>query len=119
MKEFKKLKRTLEMVKKNGKCQINRQYAVVIKKYQPYLNMTVNQIDIDDILENKNKKPVILQEGFWVEDKKGTYLFCGHTALCMYMHLKYVGMDEIIKQIYGKKALTDDEQQELRKIKYC
>ncbi len=118
MRKFKKLERILEVAKKNGKCQISKQYAVVTKMYQPYINMTVNQIDIDDILENKNKKPVILQEGFWIEDKKGTYLFCGYTALCMYMHLKYVGMDEILQQLYGKRELTEEEKEELLKIRY-
>ena len=114
MRKFKKLERILEVAKKNGKYQISKQYAVVTKMYQPYINMTVNQIDIDDILENKNKKPVILQEGFWIEDKKGTYLFCGYTALCMYLHLRYVGIYEIVKQLYGNKALIDDEQNELQ-----
>ena len=119
MKQFRKLKRILSIVRKNGKCQINKQYAIVTKMYQPYINMTVNQIDIDDILENRDKKTVILQDGFWIELNKEAYLFCGYTALCMYMHLKYVGLDEIVEQIYGKKELADDEQQELRTIKFC
>ncbi len=119
MRQFKKLKRIFAVAKKNGKCQITKEYAVVTKMYQPYINMTVNQIDIDDILENKQKKPILLQEGFWIEMNKETYLFCGYTALCMYMHLKYVRLDEIVEQIYGKKELTDDEQQELRTIKFC
>ena len=119
MRKFKKLKRILEVSQKNGKCKMTKEYAIVTKMYQPYINMTVNQIDIDDILENKDKKPFILQDGFWLEDKKRAYLFCGYTALCMYMHLKYVGLDEIVEQIYGKKELADDEQQELRTIKFC
>lgn len=118
MKKFKKLKRILEVAKKNGKCQISKQYAVVTKMYQPYINMTVNQIDIDDILENKNKKPVILQEGFWIEDRKGMYLFCGYTALCMHVYLKHVGMNDIVQQLYGKKELTEDETEDLLKIRF-
>lgn len=118
MKKFKKLKRILEVAKKNGKCQISKQYAVVTKMYQPYINMTVNQIDIDDILENKNKKPVILQEGFWIEDRKGMYLFCGYTALGMHVYLKHVGMDDIVQQLYGKKELTEDETEDLLKIRF-
>ena len=80
--------------------------------------MTVNQIDIDDILENKNKKPVILQEGFWIEDRKGMYLFCGYTALCMHVYLKHVGMDDVVQQLYGKKELTEDETEDLLKIRF-
>ncbi|WP_171458638.1 hypothetical protein [Acinetobacter terrae] len=106
------------MAKQQGKGSINKEYSVVTKRYQPYINMTVNQIDIDDILENRHKKPVILQDGFWIEDKKGTYLFCGYTALCIYMHLNYVGMDEVVQQLYGKKELTEEEKEDLGKIKY-
>ena len=107
------------MAQKSGKGSINKKYALVTKLYQPYIIMEINQVDIEDIIFNIDKKALILGDGFWIELNKEAYLFCGYTALCMYMHLKYVGLDEIVEQIYGKKELADDEQQELRTIKFC
>ncbi len=118
MRKFKKLERILEVAKKNGKCQISKQYAVVTKMYQPYINMEVNQIDIDDIIFNIDKKALILEDGFWLKIEGKTYIFVGNTALCVYVHLKYVGMDQILQQLYGKRELTEEEKEELLKIRY-
>ena len=53
-----------------------------------------------------------------IEDRKGMYLFCGYTALCMHVYLKHVGMDDIVQQLYGKKELTEDETEDLLKIRF-
>ena len=43
------------MAKQQGKGSINKEYSVVTKKYQPYINMVINQIDIDDIIFNVDR----------------------------------------------------------------
>ena len=106
------------MAKQQGKGSINKEYSVVTKKYQPYINMVINQIDIDDIIFNIDKKALILGDGFWLKVERKTYIFIGNTALCVYVHLKYVGMDEILQQLYGKRELTEEEKEELLKIRY-
>ena len=40
------------MAQKSGKGFINKKYALVTKLYQPYINMEVNQVDIEDIIFN-------------------------------------------------------------------
>jgi len=115
---FKKLRKVLIMAKKKGKYPINKKYSVVTKLYQPYINMEVNQIDIDDIIFNIDKKALILEDGFWLKIERKTYIFVGNTALCVYVHLKYVGMDQILQQLYGKRELTEEEKEELLKIRY-
>ena len=118
MRKFKKLKRILNMAQKSGKGFINKKYALVTKLYQPYINMEVNQVDIEDIIFNIDKKALILGDGFWLKIEGKTYIFVGNTALCVYLHLKYVGMDEILQQLYGKRELTEEEKEELLKIRY-
>ena len=75
------------MAKQQGKGSINKEYSVVTKKYQPYINMVINQIDIDDIIFNVDKKALILGDGFWLEMPNKYYLFFFFFALCVYMHL--------------------------------
>jgi|SRR5690606_29237553 len=118
MRKFNKLRRIIKMAKQQGKGSINKEYSVVTKKYQPYINMVINQIDIDDIIFNVDKKALILGDGFWLEMPNKYYLFCGYTALCVYMHLKAVGLDEVIVRLYGKRVLSENEQEDLREIRY-
>jgi len=63
MKKFKKLKRIIKMVQKTGKGLISKKYALITRLYQPYINWTGDQIDIDGILDDREKKPVIFSEG--------------------------------------------------------
>lgn len=107
------------MAKKRGKGLISKEYALVTKLYQPYVDIQVNQIDIDDILLGRDKKALRLGDGFWLEMPNKHYLFCGYTALCMYMHLKAVGLDEVVVQLYGKKEIADEEKEQLIEIRYC
>lgn len=106
------------MAQKSGKGSINKKYALVTKRYQSVINIQVNQIDIDDIIFNVDKKALILGEGFWLKMPDNYYHFCGYTAFCMYTHLKYRGVDEVLQQLYGKKELTEEEKEELLKIRY-
>ncbi|WP_312322821.1 hypothetical protein [Acinetobacter schindleri] len=51
------------MVQKTGKGLISKKYALITRLYQPYINWTGDQIDIDGILDDREKKPVIFSEG--------------------------------------------------------
>ncbi|MCU4631126.1 hypothetical protein KTJ53_15945 [Acinetobacter variabilis] len=107
------------MIKKIGKSPVNKTYAVVTRLDQPYINWTGDQIDIDGILEDREKKPVIFSEGLWLEIHEMPLIFVGYTVLCMYLPLKCIGMDELVVQLYGKKEPTDEEKEQLIEIRYC
>ena len=117
MQKFTKLKRVVKIAKEKGKCKVNKTFSLVTKKYQPDIDIEVNQTSIYDILTNQERSRLILDDGFWFKEPENKYIFCGHTALCLYMHLKYAGLDDVLKQLYGKRELAAEEKEELRKIK--
>lgn len=107
------------MVQKTGKGLISKKYALITRLYQPYINWTGDQIDIDGILDDREKKPVIFSDGLCLEIHEMPHIFVGYMALCRYLHLKCNGRDELVVQLYGKKELTDEEKEQLIEIRYC
>ena len=63
------------MAQKSGKGFINKKYALVTKLYQPYINMEVNQVDIEDIIFNIDKKALILGMVLAESREKDLYLY--------------------------------------------